>query len=159
MRVRPYYVQRMSECDIKVLPNAVLLSQAAEFLSSGMEVLMPVKGNSMLPFIRSGKDLVLVRRQWKVEEGDVVLALESTGKYVIHRVIKVGDDDLLTLRGDGNLIGTEICRQEDVIGTVVEVRKPSGKVLFPRRVKNWQKMPVLLRRVILALYKRLFVNE
>ena len=88
-----------------------------------------------------------------------MLALESTGKYVIHRVIKVGDDDLLTLRGDGNLIGTEICRQEDVIGTVVEVRKPSGKVLFPRRVKNWQKMPVLLRRVILALYKRLFVNE
>lgn len=155
----PYCVQKMSECDIKVLPNEVLLSQAAEFLSSGMEVLLPVKGNSMLPFIRSGKDLALLSKREKVEEGDVVLALESTGKYVIHRVIKVTPDGSLTLRGDGNLYGTESCRQEDVVGTVVEVRKPSGRVLFPRRVKSWQKLPVLLRRVILALYKRLFVNE
>ena len=148
----------MSECEIKILPNEVLLSQAGEFLSSGMEVLLPVKGNSMLPFIRSGRDLALVRKQEKVEEGDVVLAVESTGKYVIHRVIKVGQDGILTLRGDGNLRGTETCRPQDVMGTVVEVRKPSGKIFYPKSVKSWQKLPVLLRRVILALYKRLFVN-
>ena len=148
----------MSECEIKVLPNAVLLSQAAEFLASGMEVLLPVKGNSMLPFIRSGRDLALVRKEKEVQEGDVVLALDSTGQYVIHRVVKVAQDGSLTLKGDGNLRGTESCGKDDVLGTVIEVRKPSGKVLFPRRVKSWQKLPVFLRRVILALYKRLFVN-
>lgn len=153
---RLFYVQKMSECEIKVLPNAVLLSQAAGFLASGMEVLLPVKGNSMLPFIRSGKDLALLRKEKEVLEGDVVLALESTGKYVIHRIIKVNPDGSLVLKGDGNLYGTENCGINDVLGTVVEVRKPSGKVLFPRRVKSWQKMPLLLRRVILAVYRRLY---
>lgn len=150
--------QIMSECEIKVLPNADLLSQAAGFLDSGMDVLLPVKGNSMLPFIRSGKDLALVRKEKEVREGDVVLALDSTGQYVIHRVVRIEDDGAMTLKGDGNLYGTESCTRKDVLGTVIEVRKPSGKVLFPRHVRSWQKMPVLLRRVILALYKRLFLN-
>ena len=158
MPVPPYCVPKMSECEIKILPNAVLLSEAAGFLSSGMDVVIPVKGNSMLPFIRSGKDLVLLRSLDAVQEGDVVLALDSDGRYVLHRVIEAGGDGTFTLRGDGNLRGTETCRKEDIIGTAIEVKKPSGKTFSPRRDRNWQKLPLILRRVILALYKRLFVN-
>ena len=131
------------------------MSQAAEFLASGMEVLLPVKGNSMLPYIHPGKDLVLLRREQEVLEGDVVLALTSAGNYVIHRVIKKEEDGSLTLKGDGNLYGTESCSPEAVFGTVIEVKKTSGKVLFPRSVKSWHKLPVLLRRIVLALYKRI----
>lgn len=145
----------MSECEIKILPNAVLMPQAVEFLASGMEVLLPVKGNSMLPFIHPGKDLVLLRKEKKVSEGDVVLALTSTGSYVIHRVIKILEDGSMTLKGDGNLYGTENCSPEAVLGTVIEVKKASGKIHNPRSVKNWQKLPVLLRRIVLALYKRI----
>lgn len=131
------------------------MPQAVEFLASGMEVLLPVKGNSMLPFIHPGKDLVLLRKEKKVSEGDVVLALTSTGSYVIHRVIKILEDGSMTLKGDGNLYGTENCSPEAVLGTVIEVKKASGKIHNPRSVKNWQKLPVLLRRIVLALYKRI----
>ena len=156
MQGRPYCVRIMSECDIRVLPNSVLMSEAAQFLASGMEVLLPLKGNSMLPFIRSGKDLALLRKEKEVREGDVVLALDSTGQYVIHRVIKIDPDGNLTLKGDGNLYGTENCGLKDVLGTVIEVRRPSGKKHFPSRVKSWQKLPVLLRRVIIAVYRRMY---
>mgnify|MGYP000134470099 CR=1 FL=1 len=40
------------------LPNDILLSQAGEFLSEGREVILKAKGNSMLPFIRDGRDSV-----------------------------------------------------------------------------------------------------
>ena len=133
----------------------VLLPIAQEFLREGTPVLLPVKGNSMLPFIRGDKDLVLVSSTPEVKVGDVVLARTTAGNYVIHRVL--GEEPgLYILKGDGNLVGTERCALVDVLGTVTEVRKPSGRVFNPASVKNWQKLPLILRRVILASYKLIY---
>lgn len=133
----------------------VLLPIAQEFLREGTPVLLPVKGNSMLPFIRGGRDLVLVCKTPEVKVGDVVLARTTAGNYVIHRVF--GEEPgIFILKGDGNLVGTEKCALVDVMGTVTEVRKPSGRVLNPTSVKNWQKLPLFLRRVFLALYKLIY---
>ena len=137
------------------VPLETILPSALEFLREGTPVLLPVKGNSMLPFIRGGKDLVLVSNVAEVKVGDVVLARTTAGNYVIHRVI--GEEPgLYVLKGDGNLVGTEKCALVDVIGTVTEVRKPSGRVFNPASVKNWQKLPLFLRRVVLALYKLIY---
>ena len=133
----------------------VLLPIAQEFLREGTPVLLPVKGNSMLPFIRGGRDLVLVCKTPEVKVGDVVLARTTAGNYVIHRVF--GEEPgIFILKGDGNLVGTEKCALVDVMGTVTEVRKPSGRVFNPASVKNWQKLPLFLRRVFLALYKLIY---
>ena len=133
----------------------VLLPIAQEFLREGTPVLLPVKGNSMLPFIRGGRDLALVCKTPEVKVGDVVLARTTAGNYVIHRVF--GEEPgIFILKGDGNLVGTEKCALVDVMGTVTEVRKPSGRVFNPASVKNWQKLPLFLRRVFLALYKLIY---
>ena len=88
-------------------------------------------------------------------EGDVVLARTEAGRYVIHRII--GEEQgFLVLKGDGNLTGTERCTADNVFGTVVEVQKPSGRKFNPASVKNWHKLPLFLRRVIIASYKKLF---
>ena len=149
----------MSACEKMTVSNSVLISLAEEFLSEGMQVLLPLKGKSMLPFIRPGKDLALLDPKKDAVAGDVILARTSTGNYVIHRVIRVEEDGSYVLKGDGNLRATETCAPDGVIGMVVQVQRPSGKIHYPRRVRSWQKLPVLLRRIILALYKRLVVNE
>ena len=144
----------MSSCEKITVSDQVGMALAQEFLAEGMKVLLPLKGNSMLPFIRPGKDLALVDARKDAAPGDVVLARIVGGKYVIHRVVKKNPDGSLVLKGDGNLTGTETCPPDGVMGTVVQVQRPSGKMHFPRRVKSWQKLPVFLRRAVLALYKR-----
>ena len=140
------------------VPNAVLISLAEEFLAEGMQVLLPLKGNSMLPFIRPEKDLALLDSKKDAAPGDVVLARTTAGNFVIHRVVKMNPDGGYVLKGDGNLYSTETCAPDGILGIVAQVQRPSGKRFSPRRVRSWQKLPVLLRRVILALYKRIFVN-
>ena len=137
------------------VPLETLLPSALEFLEEGTPVILPVKGNSMLPFIIGGRDNVLISRQPSVREGDVVLAHTTAGSYVIHRIIGMGDGHI-TLKGDGNLKGTETCLPEGILGTVLEIQKPSGRKLNPVSVKGWQKLPLILRRVIIAVYRRLF---
>ena len=145
----------MSEIIKVTVPVETLLPSALEFLKEGMSVVLPVKGNSMIPFIRGGRDQVLVRKMPAVKEGEVVLAHTTAGNYVIHRIVEAGED-CLVLRGDGNFTGTEKCTLEGVVGTVTEIQKPSGRKLDPYSVKGWQKLPLFLRRILLALYKLLF---
>ena len=137
------------------VPVETLLPSALEFLKEGMQVVLPVKGNSMLPFIIGGRDNVLIRKEPEVRLEDVVLARTTAGRYVVHRII--GEESgLWVLRGDGNLTGTDKCTPDDVLGTVLEIQKPSGRKLNPSSVKNWHKLPLFLRRVIIALFKLLY---
>ena len=51
-------------------------------------------GDSMLPFIRSGKDLLVIEKpQGRLKKYDVPLYRRDSGQYVIHRVLKVREND------------------------------------------------------------------
>ena len=134
------------------VPNSILLEEVAAVLDKGREAVITPTGNSMLPFIRGGRDRVVLRRQESVAAGDIVLA-RTGGRYVLHRVQAVSGTQL-TLMGDGNLRGTESCTAADVIGTVVEIIRPDGSRRIPGRGRAWQALRPL-RRYILAIYKRL----
>ena len=137
----------------RIIPNDILLGEATEILAEGKEVVLMTKGSSMLPFLRSEKDSVALRKSEGVEVGDIVLAHLGGGRYVLHRVIEVSGDNL-TLMGDGNLKGTEKCRKEDVSGTVVRIIKPSGREKKPGKGRFWLAIKPL-RRYILAVYRRM----
>lgn len=92
------------------LPNDILLSHAGEFLSEGREVILKAKGNSMLPFIRDGRDSVALRRCEDPQIGDIVL-VRLPGRYVMHRIIS-REGDIYTMMGDGNIRGTESFRKK-----------------------------------------------
>ena len=57
-----------------VVPNSILLGEVRSLLAEGKDVVIPTKGNSMLPFIRGGRDSVNLRRLDTLEVGDIVLA-------------------------------------------------------------------------------------
>ena len=136
----------------RILPNEVLLGEVAAVLRDGREAVIAPAGDSMLPFIRGGRDRVVLRRRESAAPGDIVLA-RIGGRYVLHRVLACAGGRL-TLMGDGNLRGTECCDASDVLGTAVEIIRADGSRRVPGKARLWRILRPL-RRILLAIYKRI----
>ena len=141
------------------LPNGLLFDEVTRLLSEGKEVIIPTKGSSMLPFIRGEKDCVALVRKQEVKEGDIVLAFVEGNRYILHRIWSV-EGEKVTLMGDGNISGKELCRVSDISGTVTQIVKPDGRRIsvdtqaFRRCSRIWRKL-LPFRRYILFIYRRL----
>ena len=138
--------------DKKVLPNEILLGEVAAVLREGREAVIIPTGNSMLPFIHGGRDRVVLCARPSVAVGDIVL-VRIGEQYLLHRVFAVAGN-ALTLMGDGNLAGREHCTVADVLGTVTEIIRPSGRRIRPGRGRLWRTLRPL-RRILLGVYRRL----
>jgi hypothetical protein len=62
--------------------------------------------------------------------------------------------------GDGNLIGRERCRREDVIGKAVKIMKKDREIdcqspSHLRKAAIWRSL-LPIRRYLLAIYRRLY---
>lgn len=134
------------------LPNDALLGEVAAALREGREAVIIPTGNSMQPFIRGGRDRVVLRRQPEPAVGDIVLA-RIGGRYILHRLV-AREGEAITLMGDGNIRGRERCSKEDVIGTVAEIIRPDGKRIRPGKGTAWRVL-LPVRRYLLAIYRRL----
>ena len=146
----------MPQCRMQMtLPNEILIEEVAALLAEGRDVELQAKGDSMLPFIVGGRDSVILRREdcGMLRPGDIVLARRSPGDYVLHRIVGV-DGDKVQLRGDGNVRGTEFVGQENILGRVTAIVHPSGKACVPGRARFWRNTGPIVRRCILALYRR-----
>lgn len=137
----------------RVIPNEILLGEVTSLLAEGQEVVLLTKGGSMMPFLRSERDSVALRKLETVEVGDIVLAHLGGGRYVLHRIIAI-DGDNVTLMGDANLKGTESCLKSDISGTVVRILKASGKEYVPGKGRWWRALKPF-RRYILGVYRRI----
>lgn len=140
------------------LPNEIFLKEVSELIAGGHDVTLRVRGVSMRPFLEDRRDKIVLTRLGRVKKGDAVLAEIAPGRYVYHRVISI-EGDKVTLKGDGNIYGTEQCGLEDVVAsTKWLIRKdkyysPEGKAwkwysaLWPKNL--------FARRVLLKLYRLL----
>lgn len=136
-----------------------ILEEATRLAKEGLSVTLPVKGNSMLPFIIGGKESVILQKPDHPKVGDVVLAWVENCRYVVHRIIKIDGHDVV-LMGDGNIFGTEHCKIDDICAIATHVVSADGKRhdLYSKwrmRVTKlwWYLRPI--RRYILAIYRRL----
>lgn len=86
-------------------------------LVEGKTVRVAVKGESMLPFFRSGSTITL--RPAKAEDirKYAVVMADAGDNFVVHRIIAV-DGEYVTLLGDGNYIGTERVTRDKIYGVV-----------------------------------------
>ena len=135
-----------------ILPDEVMMESFDAFLAEGREVRFTPKGVSMRPFIEGGRDSVILRKNDVVEVGDIVLAKLKDGHFVLHRVIAKSGDNL-TLMGDGNLQGKESAKVCDVLGTVVGIVKPNGKIVKPKKGRLWLKV-LPFRKCLLWIYRK-----
>lgn len=127
--------------------NREMFSVVRDLLLEGSPVRVSVKGQSMLPFFRSGSTVSLRPiREEDFRKYNVVLA--DTGRnFVIHRIIAL-DGDMVTLLGDGNIYGTESMTRDKVYGIIDCSRV---HILFAR-IWLWLR-PV--RRFPLAIIRRI----
>jgi len=134
-----------------------IIEEAIRLVREGVSVTLPVNGNSMLPFIIGGKESVILQKPEQLIVGDVVLAWADGYRYVVHRIIRI-DGDRVTLMGDGNLVGTEHCRVDDVKARVTHVVDAKGRQhdfyhTWRRAAKVWFWLRPI-RRYLLAIYRR-----
>ena len=134
-----------------VLPNEVVLGEAAHLLAEGHEVVVVPKGRSMLPFIRGDEDKVVLNAPKGIKVGDIVLA-HFGGRFILHRIIAI-DGDQVTLMGDGNLQGTEQGRKEEIAGIVTDIITPKGRHRKPTNGWLWRKL-LPIRKYLLKIYRK-----
>lgn len=158
-----------------VVPNDIFFSQVVESLNEGRNVTFTVKGWSMYPFFRDGKDRVCVRKfdGNPLRTGEVIL-FRYRGNYILHRIYSVSAAagrperpsappsaiSYLTM-GDGNVRGTESAVPATIAGVATGRITPSGKEwkcgsLSWRCCSALWRMLLPLRRWCLAVLRRLY---
>lgn len=143
-----------------VINNDILITEIDRLIKEGSQVSFTPKGISMHPFIRGGKDTVLLDKPETIQKGDIALARIPGSACVLHRVTDV-TESTITLMGDGNPSGTERCRHEDIIAVAVEIRK-DGKTIDCRSKSHQRKAAIWrmlkpVRRYLLAIYRRIIL--
>jgi hypothetical protein len=130
---------------MKTIANDTFFAWVEAELAEGRPVRFCLKGNSMFPLLRNGKDTVILEKcnQDTLKPMDVVL-FRYKGNHVLHRILRRENNQLL-IQGDGSFVAKEQCTVDDVVGKVVQVCRPSGKVLS---VDSWQwRLPSRLWRL------------
>ena len=114
---------------MKTIPNDCFFAWVEQEIRCGRSVRFRMKGNSMLPLLREGKDEVLLSpcRAEDLKRWDVVL-FRYKGRHILHRFIKKEKGRYL-MQGDGIRTFHEECAGEEIIGIVKQVYRPSGKVV------------------------------
>ena len=90
-----------------------------EKLASGGEVLFSPSGSSMLPILRAGRDtVVLVSPPQELKKYDIALFKRADSRYVLHRVISVGEGGY-TFIGDNRFECEPNVAREDIIALCI----------------------------------------
>ena len=150
-----------------IIDNDTFFADVLQVLDQGKRVTIPVKGFSMLPFIRGGKDLVVLEKaDGPVQADDIVLfhiGPPDSGRYVMHRILAV-DGDKVDIMGDGVPYAHEHVRRSQIFAKAVEIIRGGKHSVDPyspcqlRLVHFWQWLrPV--RRYILFVYRHLPWNR
>ncbi len=143
------------------IDNRTFFEQITALLREGRGVQIAIRGNSMRPLLRNGRDIAVLRpcRGDECRPGDVVL-FRHEGRHVLHRIIRRHDAGFL-LRGDGNYRLEEQCTTDDILALMTGVIRPSGRLVscHSRRwrwtSRLWLTLPRLIRRLCLATVSRL----
>ena len=102
-----------------------------ELLAQGQSVCLTVTGESMSPFLRHGRDQVLLECVTAPPgRGDMVLFQRRGGQYIMHRILRRLPDGNYALIGDGQqqvempiatqqifAVVTQVCRKGKWIGS------------------------------------------
>ncbi len=130
-----------------------------EYLEKNGTLIYRNVGVSMLPLIKQGRDLFIVKKKSanRCKKYDVVLFKRADNKYVLHRIIKVNPDDYVT-RGD-NCINKEYgVKDEDIIGVMTSFIRKNKEYSVDNRL--YKLYSVLWCRVyfLRRVYQRLFLR-
>lgn len=149
-----------------VVSNEIFFENMLDELLVSGQVLINVKGYSMIPFLANEEDKVLLGRfdpaVDELKKGQVAL-FKFRGRYILHRCVGreiQGGKDVYRFRGDGNPRGVEWAAPGDVYAVMLKRITPSGEewscdsFSWKLRSALWPRS-YIVRRVLLAVIRRL----
>lgn len=85
------------------------------------QLVFPNKGTSMMPLLRQNRDLMVIDRRGNqpLKKYDTVLFKRDNGQYVLHRILKIRENDYL-ICGD-NCCQLEPVRDSQILGILTAV--------------------------------------
>ncbi len=113
------------------MDNDLLFASVESILAEGGRVRIRVKGNSMRPFLRDGRDTaILAPLPARELRKGMLLLFRYRGRVVLHRLRHTGHGHL-TAAGDGNYRASEYPAREDVIGYAEAIEKNGRIIKYP----------------------------
>ncbi|MGN0574810.1 MAG: S24/S26 family peptidase [Ruminococcus sp.] len=85
-------------------------------------------GDSMMPFIKQGRDvLVISRAEGKLKRYDVPLYKRDSGQYVLHRILKVRENDYV-ICGDNRCSREYGITDKHIIGVLTGIIRDGREI-------------------------------
>ncbi len=98
-------------------------------------ILTYVKGTSMNPMLKEGRDRVVIKTvKGDIKKGDVVLYMRENGTYILHRVFKVTDSALVCC-GDNHTVLEYGVKKNAVLGILTGYYKGNTYIDLNKSVK------------------------
>lgn len=137
-----------------------IYSSFEEELDANGRILSFTKGTSMVPMLRNNKNIVVIEKKaGRLKENDVALYKSPTGKYVLHRIVKVRENDYVA-RGDNCLKNEYGIVESQILGVLKGYYKgetfvdcKTNKKYF--RYVRYTRATRYLRMIWIVLYKLL----
>lgn len=116
---------------MKYVDTREYISMLRELINEGREVNLIVTGSSMSPFLIHGRDTVYLRKpDHELKRGDIVFYERDDGHFVLHRILKVNDNDTYDIIGDNQDVIEEGVRRNQIFAYVFKVIR-KGKITEP----------------------------
>lgn len=113
-----------------------------EQLAQNGKLIYTNKGDSMMPLIKQDRDLLIIEpANGRLKKYDVPLYKRDSGQYVLHRILKVREDDYV-ICGDNRWVKEYGIQDRHIIGVLTAVVRDGKEI----SVNDWKyKLYVHLR--------------
>ena len=109
-----------------------------EVLEKDGELFFTNVGYSMYPLIKQREDILHIIKTDDFKKGDIILFKSNVDHYVLHRVLKIKKDKIITA-GDYNYFKDQPITPNQVLGKLVTIKKKDGKVIDLSKDKKARK--------------------
>ena len=83
---------------MKHIDTREYIAMLRELINVGKDVNLTVTGSSMSPFLIHERDTVFLRKpDHELKKGDIVFYERDSGQFVLHQILRVNRDNLMTL--------------------------------------------------------------
>ena len=109
-----------------------------EVLEKDGELYFTNVGYSMYPLIRQREDILHIVKADDYKKGDIVLYLSKQDHYVLHRILKIKKDKIITA-GDYNYFKDQPITYSQILGKLISIKKKDGRVIDLSKDKKARK--------------------
>ena len=109
-----------------------------EVLEKDGELIFTNVGYSMYSLIKQREDILRIVKTDDYKKGDIILYKSNVDHYVLHRILKIKKDKIITA-GDYNYFKDKPITKEQVLGKLISIKKKNGKEIDLTKDKKARK--------------------